>query len=310
MNKMFMIAVDSHSKWLEVEIMPNVTSETTIEKLRDMFARYGLPERLVSDNGPQFTSSEFATFMKRNGIKHILVAPFHPRSNGQAERFVQTFKQFFKAEGKTSASLKSNLARFLFSYRTTPNSTIGQTPAELFFSRRLRTRLDLLRPDLGRKTASKQSEQKMQHDMHAKERNFEVGKSVLVENFRGQPKWLKATVTEKTGPVSLRVMLEDGEICRRHVDQMHKFNERFERSDDVSDNITPSNNPVTPGSVALPEITQASETEASNAEPHSDASAPSVATPEPAHIPAAQIPTMPRYPSRERKPPVRLGFDT
>ena len=123
--------------------MPNVTSETTIEKLRDMFARYGLPERLVSDNGPQFTSSEFATFMKRNGIKHILVAPYHPRSNGQAERFVQTFRQFFKAEGKTSASLKSNLARFLFSYRTTPNSTTGQTPAELFFSRRLRTRLDL-----------------------------------------------------------------------------------------------------------------------------------------------------------------------
>ena len=309
MNKMFMIAVDSHSKWLEIEIMPNVTSETTIEKLRDMFARYGLPERLVSDNGPQFTSSEFATFMKRNGIKHILVAPYHPRSNGQAERFVQTFKQFFKAEGKTSASLNSNLARFLFSYRTTPNSTTGQTPAELFFSRRLRTRLDLLRPDLSRKTASKQSEQKMQHDMHAKERNFEVGESVLVENFRGQPKWLKATVTEKTGPVSFRVMLEDGEICRRHVDQMHEFNERFERSDNASANMTPSDNPVTPGSIALPEITQASETEASNAEPQSDASAPSVATPELADTPAAQIPTMPRYPSRERKPPVRLGFD-
>ena len=93
--------------------MPNVTSETTIEKLRDMF----IPERLVSDNRPQFTSSEFATFMKRNGIKHILVAPYHPRSNGQAERVVQTFKQFFKAEGKTSASLRSNLARFLFGYR-------------------------------------------------------------------------------------------------------------------------------------------------------------------------------------------------
>ena len=91
---------------------------------------------------------------------------------------------------------------------------------------------------------------------------------------------------------------------------MHKFNGRFERSDHVSDNITPSNNPVTPGSIALPENTQASETEASNAEPQSDASAPSVATPEPADIPAAQTPTMPRYPSRERKPPVRLGFDT
>ena len=50
MNKMFMIAVDSHSKWLEVEIMFNVTSETTMEKLRDMFARYGLPERLVHNS--------------------------------------------------------------------------------------------------------------------------------------------------------------------------------------------------------------------------------------------------------------------
>ena len=116
---------------------------------------------------------------------------------------------------------------------------------------------------------------------------------------------MKATVT-----VSFGVMLEDGEICRRRVDQMHKFNERFERSDNASANTTPSDNPVTPGSIVLPEITQASETEASNAEPQSDASAPSVATPELADIPAAQIPTMPRYPSRERKPPVRLGFDT
>ena len=129
MGKMFLLVIDSNSKWLEVELMPSTTSEATIEKLREMFARYGNPEQLVSDNGPQFTSHEFAEFMKRNGIKHILVAPYHPRSNGQAERFVQTFKQFFKAEG--SGSIKQKLARFLFSYRTTPNSTTGQTPAEL-----------------------------------------------------------------------------------------------------------------------------------------------------------------------------------
>lgn len=116
MNKMLMVVVDSHSKCLEVAIMPNVTSETTIEKLRDLFSRLGT-ERLVSDNGPQFSSREFAEFTKRNRIKHILVAPYHPRSNGQAERFVQAFKQYLKAEGNTSASLKHNLARFLFSYR-------------------------------------------------------------------------------------------------------------------------------------------------------------------------------------------------
>ena len=95
MGKMFLLVIDSNSKWLEVELMPSTTSEATIEKLRETFARYGIPEQLVSDNGPQFTSHEFAEFMKRNRIKHILVAPYHPRSNGQAERFVQTFKQFF-----------------------------------------------------------------------------------------------------------------------------------------------------------------------------------------------------------------------
>ena len=149
MGKMFFIVVDSHSKWLEVELMHSITSEATIEKLREMFVRYGIPQQLVSDNGPQFTSQEFSDFTKANGIKHTLVAPYHPRSNGQAERFVQTFKQFLKAEG--SNSIKQSLAPFLFSYRTTPNSMTGQTPAELFLNRRLRMRLDLLRPDLGRK---------------------------------------------------------------------------------------------------------------------------------------------------------------
>ena len=118
-----------------------------------------------------------------NGIKHTLVAPYHPRSNGQAERFVQTFKQFFKAEG--SDSIKQSLARFLFSYRTTPNSTTGQTPAELFLNRRLRTRLDLMRPDLGRKVFDKQSDQKARHDKVSREREFALGEQVLVQNFRG-----------------------------------------------------------------------------------------------------------------------------
>ena len=138
MGKMFLIVVDSHSKWFEVEMMPSITIEATIANLRDMFARYGIPQQLVSDNGSQFTSEEFCKFMKANGIKHTLVAPYHPRSNGQAERFVQTFKQFFKAED--SDSIMQSLARFLFSYRTTPNITTGQTPAKLFLNHRLRTR--------------------------------------------------------------------------------------------------------------------------------------------------------------------------
>ena len=141
MGKMFLI-VDSHSKWLEVEVMSSITSEAAIETLWDFLARYGIPQQLVRHNGSQLNSKEFSEFMIENGIKNTLVAPYHPWSNGKAERFVQTFKQFFKVEG--SDSIKQSLARFLFSYRTIPNSTTVQMPAELFLKCRLRTRLDLI----------------------------------------------------------------------------------------------------------------------------------------------------------------------
>ena len=71
----FFVVMDAHSKWPEVVIMSSTTSQKTIEVLHSMFTRHGLPEQLVSDNGPQFTSTEFADFMKGNRIKHILRAP-------------------------------------------------------------------------------------------------------------------------------------------------------------------------------------------------------------------------------------------
>ena len=75
--------------------MKSITATATIKELQRLFATYDLPEQLVSDNGPQYTSSEFVEFMKANGVKHIRCTPHHPSSNGCAERFVQTFKRAF-----------------------------------------------------------------------------------------------------------------------------------------------------------------------------------------------------------------------
>ncbi len=97
MGGSYFIAVDAHSKWPEVQYMTTTTAVKTIQVLRQMFARYGIPEQLVSDNGPQFVSEEFARFMKQNGVKHIKCSPYHPSSNGQVERFVRTFKQTIRA---------------------------------------------------------------------------------------------------------------------------------------------------------------------------------------------------------------------
>ncbi|XP_022777921.1 uncharacterized protein K02A2.6-like [Stylophora pistillata] len=75
LGTMFLIVVDSHSKWPEVIAMTTTNAARTIEELRKLFATNGLPEQLVSHNGPQFTSDEFRTFMRNNGIKHRRSAP-------------------------------------------------------------------------------------------------------------------------------------------------------------------------------------------------------------------------------------------
>ena len=89
---MFLVVVNAHSKWPEVIPMSSTTTSKTIEVLHDLFTRFGIPERIVSDNDPQFASEEFQAFIKPNGIRYITSAPYHPATNGLAERLVQTFK--------------------------------------------------------------------------------------------------------------------------------------------------------------------------------------------------------------------------
>ena len=103
---------------------------------------------LEKKNGPSFTSQEFKVFLKANGIHHVTSAPYHPSTNayGLAEGAVQTVKQGIKrTQGST---IQERLSRFLFDYRITPHPTTGVAPSELLINRRLRSRLDLLHPQI------------------------------------------------------------------------------------------------------------------------------------------------------------------
>lgn len=160
LNKNFLIMVDANSKWPEVFPMKKITSFKTIEILRTVFARNGIPEQIVSDNGPQFTSHEFDEFIRKNGIKHFKSAPYHPATNGLAERFVQTFKRSLESMRNQEMSLNKKIANFLILYRNAPHSVTNETPAKLFHGRNLRTCLDrsirskilcLFRFDIGEK---------------------------------------------------------------------------------------------------------------------------------------------------------------
>ena len=183
----FLVAVDANSKWPEVIEMSTTTATQTLAVLRKMFTTNGLPEQLVSNNGPQFVSEEFAIFCQFNGIKHIRVSLYHPSSNGLAERFVQTFKVAMGKSEKDGLSFSHRLASFLLLYRATPQGTTALPPSVLFMGRSLRTRLDLLCPNLGATVVSNQASQKQQHDSHCKRHFLQVGQSVLVRDFHRSP---------------------------------------------------------------------------------------------------------------------------
>ena len=239
---MWLVVVDAHSKWPEVIQMPTTSTAKTIEALRSLFASYGLPEQLVSDNGPQFIAEDFRKFMRQNSIQHVKCAPYHPASNGAVERFNQTFKRAMKSANRQGAPLLWALNNFLLVYRSTPHATTGETPSSLFLKRAIRTRLDLLKPDCSVYVRMKQSDQKHTHDQHSKDRIFEEGEGVQIRNFRDGPDWVSGVVMERRGPLTYLVKTNIGKVWLRHADHLRKgcqnrnFSETDKNPDQVSTN--------------------------------------------------------------------------
>ena len=174
LGKMFLIIVGAHSKWPEVVPMTTTSATRTIEELRRLFATHGLPEQLVSDNGSQFTADEFGEFLRSNGIKHIRSAPYHPATNGLAERFVQTFKQALCA----ALTEKKSICWKLMAYRTTPHATTGETPAMLLMGINIRTKLNVLKPNIRKRVEDKQQDQEL-WSSHSPTRELDVGQTVV-----------------------------------------------------------------------------------------------------------------------------------
>ena len=217
----YLVLVDAHSKWMDVQLMTSTTSAKTIEKLRMIFSTHGLPLKIVTDNGTAFTSNEFRQFMEQNGIKHVTSAPYHPSSNGLAERAVQTFKRAI--ERMSDLPIQERLSKFLFIYRLTPHSTTGVAPAELLMGCRPHSLLDNLHPDISQRVERQQAKQKLCHDSSKPVRTFVVGDTVFAENFSGtRPKWLSGTIAVITGPLSYVVRLSEGATVRRHVDSIRR----------------------------------------------------------------------------------------
>lgn len=189
----YLIVVDAFSKWPEIYPTQTITAQRTIEIMEDIFARFGIPETLVTDNGTQFTSEMFQTFCLSRGIQHFRTPAFNPSSNSQAERFVDTFKRGLQKHinGET---IRKHLPTFLKQYRSTPNSNAPDkvSPAEALMGRPMRTVLDLLKPSVQRqlhKDDSKLRQKRQYNRKHGvKPKTFEVDSEVYVKIYRNN-KW-------------------------------------------------------------------------------------------------------------------------
>ncbi|XP_055632916.1 uncharacterized protein K02A2.6-like [Toxorhynchites rutilus septentrionalis] len=215
----YLVVVDSFSKWPEILQTRYPTTSTTTTFLRECFARFGIPTVIVSDNGSQFTSAEFRDFCEEFGIVHFRTAPYHPQSNGQAERFVDTLKRSLKkiVDGGERSTLTA-LQTFLYVYRSTPSAVLsGQSPAEVMLGRKMRTTLDLLRP-------SSKPEIHPQHQ--PVKRSFLAGARVYAKVYSANDKWkwMPGVVLEAIGNVNYNILLDcqvgRRKVLRSHIDQL------------------------------------------------------------------------------------------
>lgn len=138
-NKPYLIIVDYYSRWLEVILLHNTTSQTVINKLGSVFATHGLPDIVRCDNGPQFTSKEFKSFAKEMDFTVITSSPNFAQSNGQAESGVKIAKKLLSQQ---------NFCLALMNYRASPHSSIQISPAEALMGRKIRTQVPILESQL------------------------------------------------------------------------------------------------------------------------------------------------------------------
>lgn len=245
-NQPFIIVIDYYSKYIEISKLYSLKSESVIAELKSIFRRHGIPETVMSDNGPEFSSNMFQEFSLQWKFHHVTSSPRYAQSNGQIERAVQTVKNIMK---KTSFD-KTDLDLALLEYLSTPISVDVPSPSELLYSRRLRSILpcktDLLMPSVPKRNIharlrARQALQKYYYDRSAKNSSSLVpGQKVKLRFFNS---WVPGTVKDIVGPRSYLVTMLNGNVLRRN--RKHLIVDSNQRPEYVfgsydNDVITPS----------------------------------------------------------------------
>ena len=218
-GRTLLVLVDYHSNFIEVERITSLTTSGVSKVLMTMFSRYGVPDQVMSDNGPQFSSSEFRSFATKWGFEHITASPRYPQSNGKVENAVKTVKLLFnKCKDSGQSEYKA-----LLDWRNTPSEGIGASPAQRFLGRRCRTLLpatnSLLQPQFSIQEYTQQlnkqkKRQQYYYNKHAHPlKPIMVGEPVLMR-LPGHTKWSQGECTGLVGPRSYEVTIGSNKYRR------------------------------------------------------------------------------------------------
>ena len=221
-----LIVVDSFSKWPEIFKCKRPTVTVTKCFLTEMVCAFRSTRLFVSDNGAQFTGSEFKTFCKTLGIDQITTSSYHPRSNGQAERFVDTFKRPLKKTNGTGTD-DGNILQFLSIYRITPNPNgiLGMSPAELMFARKIRSLINWLLPKKKRSDQNRTKQENMKY--------FRPRDKVFLKSYKnGKEFWQDGVITQRVSKMLYMVKSKKlkhkrylNQLRRRFTEEISKDNE-------------------------------------------------------------------------------------
>lgn len=163
-----LVIVDYYSRFVEVVVMKEISAKSTIQALHETFCRYGIPESMKSDNGPQFVSDALQEFCKEYGIQLRKVTPYWPQANGEVERANRALKKRLQISQTTKSDWKWDLRMYLLMYNSTPHSTTGVAPSALMFGRVLRDKLPGF-PSAGMKTVEEVRDKDREKKLKEKE---------------------------------------------------------------------------------------------------------------------------------------------
>ena len=230
----YLLIVDYYSRFIEFCRLPNTSSSMVIIHTKSIFARHGIPKSVRSDNGPQFSAMEYGKFAEEWGFAHVTSSPYHPQSNGLAEKSVQIIKRMLNKSKRDGQDPYLSLLEL----RNTRVGDIG-SPAQLLMGRRLRTSLPVKATQLEPRTINPDCvKSHLQQEQQKRKLYYDEGSKPLIPLQKGENAWMQIQGEWKPvkvlgtaeAPASYHVKSASCKVYRRNRKHL-----RPRRADDLED---------------------------------------------------------------------------